>query len=85
MIVGKINPFSSESYQAWKVHSSRDFMLLGIESALLRMHQTFSDITDEEFNWEPLSETERAEDIKLPTVGKRVWRVFQEKGIYTYY
>ncbi len=79
-----IAPFSPEDYHARKILSARDVLLLGVDTALLRVDETFQDISSEEYNWEPLSETERQDDIGLPAEKKRVWRVFKKNGVYVY-
>ena len=71
------NPFSPDDYLKRQVLSPRDVLLLGVDSAVLRARETLMDLTDEEYNWEPLSEAERLHDIALSAETKRVWRVFQ--------
>ncbi|MBN1202768.1 MAG: DinB family protein [Anaerolineae bacterium] len=78
------NPFTPEVYQTRKVHSVRDFLLVGVDTALLRMQETFEDLNDDEFHWEPLSDAERHADLLLPADQKRVWRVFEQNGTYGY-
>ena len=78
------NPFSPDDYLKRQVLSPRDVLLLGVDSAVLRARETLMDLTDEEYNWEPLSEAERLHDIALSAETKRVWRVFQVNNVYTY-
>jgi hypothetical protein len=42
------------------------------------------DLTEAEYHWEPLAESERQHDMTLSVDKKRVWRVFQENGAFTY-
>jgi hypothetical protein len=79
-----INPFSPDDYQRRPFVSARDALLLGVDTALLRMSETFHDLTDAEYDWEPLPESERHADIALPAETKRVWRVFPLNGVYHY-
>jgi DinB superfamily len=79
-----IDPFSPKDYPARKLHSPRDVLLLGLDTASLRMHEAFTDLTEAEYNWEPLSETERLHDLRLPADKKRVWRVFQTRQGFVY-
>jgi hypothetical protein len=78
------DPFSREDYSGRKLNSARDALLLGVDTALLRMHEVFADLSEAEYNWEPLSEAERQHDLPLPAERKRVWRVFQTERGYTY-
>src|SRR5690349_18445019 len=78
------DPFSPADYQSRKLVSARDALLFALDSAGLRANETLRDITDEEYNWEPLSESERQHDITLSVDKKCVWRVFEENGAYTY-
>jgi hypothetical protein len=78
------DPFSPQDYHSRKLVSARDALLLGADTALLRVRETVLDITAEEYNWEPLSDAERLQDIPLSAETKRVWRVFPVDGIYTY-
>jgi len=79
-----IDPFSPGDYQFRKILSARDALLLGVDTALLRASETCMDITEEEYNWEPLSESERLQDIGLSAETKRVWRVFRVGSTYVY-
>jgi hypothetical protein len=79
-----IDPFSPEDYQSRKILSARDVLLLGVDAALLRASEACIDITDEEYDWEPLSESERLRDIRLSAETKRVWRVFRVGSTYVY-
>jgi hypothetical protein len=79
-----IDPFSPQDYQSRKLLSALDALILGSDTALLRVREAVSDITEEEYNWEPLSEAERLQDIPLSAETKRVWRVYPMNGVYTY-
>jgi uncharacterized damage-inducible protein DinB len=78
------DPFSPEDYQSRRLRTSRDALTLGVDTALLRMQETFHDITEQEYNWEPLSGDDQSQDLLLPANEKRVWRVFEQNGIYSY-
>src|SRR5215207_9509674 len=80
----KTNPFSPADYQSRKLVSVRDALLFALDSAVLRASETLMDITEAEYHWEPLSESERQHDMTLGVDKKRVWRVFEENGAYTY-
>jgi uncharacterized damage-inducible protein DinB len=84
MTPNPIDPFSPQEYLTTTVHSARDFLLVGVDTALLRMRETFEDLTDDEFHWESLSGAERLNDMLLPANQKRVWRVFEKDGSVTY-
>jgi hypothetical protein len=78
------NPFAKEDYLSRKLTSPRDMLLLGIDTVFVRAHETVDDLTEAEYNWEPVRQEERAADMLLPAETKRVWRVFQTEGRYTY-
>lgn len=78
------NPFSPQDYQSRKLLSVFDALILGVDTAILRVSETIRDITEAEYHWEPLSEAERPEDMLLSAETKRVWRVFPIEGVYTY-
>jgi hypothetical protein len=67
-----------------KVESARDILLLGVESGERHLRETIADITDDEYGWEPIPPSERAADLVLPPERKRVWRVFQQEGVWRY-
>ncbi len=66
------------------ISSARDVLLLALDDGERSLRKTLADITDEEYGWEPLPESERASDLLLPPRTKRVWRVFQQGGVWTY-
>lgn len=78
------NPFAQQDYQSRKLCSARDALLLALDTAVLRANETLMDITDDEYNWEFLPEAERAHDLTLAPETKRVWRVFEDDGVYFY-
>lgn len=80
----RTDPLSPQDYQSRKLRSATDALILAIDTAQWRVGETVMDITEEEYNWEPLSEAERLQDIPLSAESKRVWRVFPVNGIYTY-
>src|SRR5438067_12886335 len=79
-----IDPFRSVDYLQRRIASARDVLLLGLDSAQLRMHDVLADLTDEEYQWEPLPVSERNADVALPPEKKRVWRVYQRGQRWTY-
>ena len=78
------NPFSPQDYSSRKLFSVFDALILGLDTAVLRLNETVVDITEAEYHWEPLSEAERIEDIPMSAETKRVWRIFPVNGTYTY-
>jgi hypothetical protein len=78
------NPFSPADYQSRQLRSAFDALILGIDTARLRISETVMDITEVEYHWEPLTEAARLQDIGLSAETKRVWRVFAVNGKYTY-
>src|SRR4030095_4980719 len=78
------NPFSPQHYQSRQLFSAFDTLIFALDSAVLRLHETVMDITEAEYNWEPLSEAERLQDIPLSAETKRGWRVYAVDGKYTY-
>jgi len=73
-----------EGYRTAGVRSSRDMLLLSLDAAEDHTRRTIADVADEEYAWEPLSESERVADLQLPPHTKRVWRVFQQRGVWVY-
>lgn len=64
--------------------TAKDILLLGLASGELRFRETISDISAEEYLWEPIPPAEQISDLLLPPERKKVWRVFQKEGIWTY-
>ena len=79
-----IDPFRSADYLQRRVASACDALLLGLDAAQLRMHDVLVDLTDEEYQWEPLPVSERSADMALPPEKKRVWRVYRREQQWTY-
>jgi hypothetical protein len=73
-----------KGYRASGVKSSRDILLLGLDSGERSLRETIAKISDKEYSWEPIPSSEQASDIILPPHQKRVWRVFQQEGIWIY-
>jgi len=67
-----------------RIESARDLLLRELVSAMHNLHETIANISSEEYDWEPLSPSEQAADCLLPPERKRVWRVFQQEGHWTY-
>ncbi len=78
------NQIPSEEYRKTKVSSSRDVLLLGLDTGELSLRETISDVSGEEYCWEPIPKPERDSDLLLPPDRKRVWRVFQKGGVWIY-
>jgi hypothetical protein len=75
---------AGEDYRDTGVRSSRDILLLGLDSGKISLQETIADISEEEYRWEPIPSSERASDCLLPPHRKKVWRVFQQDGVWTY-
>jgi hypothetical protein len=75
---------AKKDYRATGVQTSRDVLLLGLDSGERSLRETIAQISDEEYSWEPISSSEQASDRILPPNRKRVWRVFQQEGIWIY-
>jgi hypothetical protein len=67
-----------------EIRSARDALLFGLDAGGRSLRETVGDITEQEYWWEPLSPSERAPDRLLPPKLKRVWRVFEQEGVWTY-
>ena len=66
------------------VESARDMLAIGLESAWHQVNEATADISEVEYHWEPIPETERSTDLLLPPDRKSVWRVFLKEGQWTY-
>jgi hypothetical protein len=75
---------SKEDYRLTGIKSSRDVLLLGLDSGECSLRENLTGISEEEYHWEPLSSSEQASDRLLPPHRKRVWRVFQQEGVWGY-
>jgi hypothetical protein len=75
---------AKEDYRTTGVKSSRDVLLLGLDSGERSLREVIADISEEEYQWEPIPSSERASDRLLPADRKRVWRVFQQEGVWMY-
>ena len=75
---------TKEDYRTIGVKSSRDVLLLGLDSGERSLLETIADISEEEYQWEPIPLSEQASDRLLPPHRKRVWRVFQQEGVWMY-
>ena len=69
-----------------KVMSSRDVLLLGLDSGEQHIREVLADVNGEEYGWEPIPLSERSADMLLPAERKKVWRVYkwEEKWTYDY-
>jgi len=75
---------AGNDFQAMGLGSSRDVLLLGLDSGERSLRETIADISAEEYLWEPIPLSEQASDRLLPAHRKRVWRVFQQEEAWTY-
>jgi len=66
------------------VNSSRDVLLLGLDSGERSLRETIADVAEEEYQWEPIPLSEQPADRLLPPHLKRVWRVFKQGGVWLY-
>jgi hypothetical protein len=64
--------------------SSRDMLVFALDSGERSLRETVADISADEYHWEPIPPAEQASDCLLPPHRKRVWRVFQQAGVWTY-
>ena len=74
---------ASENFTG-SVESARDMLVIALVSAKSRVSEAILDISENEYHWEPLSESERLSDMHLPTDMRRVWRVFQKGTAWVY-
>ncbi len=77
-------PKSPQDYRAGGIHSARDMLLLGLDAGQWSLQGTLADLSADEYEWEPLPAGERPADRRLPPGRKRVWRVFEQNGAWTY-
>jgi hypothetical protein len=66
------------------ISSARDVLLFTLAKGQSQLADVIADLTPDELHWEPLSPSERPTDIALPPERKKVWRVFQHGGVWTY-
>jgi hypothetical protein len=59
-------------------------LLFELDSAQEHLKNIISDLTDDEYQWEPLSKPEQTSDRLVPAAQKRVWRVFEQDGARVY-
>jgi hypothetical protein len=78
------DPFFPEVYQRRSILIPSDVLVLGVDTAVIRLEETLRDLTEEEYHWEPLSENERLADKVLSAETKRVWRIYESDGHYHY-
>ncbi len=75
---------SSKKIMTGSVNSARDMLVIALESARRHATDAISDISEEEYHWEPLCASERSSDLHLAPDRKRIWRVFQKEGLWVY-
>ncbi len=61
------------------IESARDLLLFELNSAERAICETTTDITDVEYNWEPVAISEQPADLLLPPECKRVWRIYSRE------
>ncbi len=66
------------------IQSARDLLLFALNSTERSLRETVADLSEEEYEWEPLPLTERLADLLLAPERKRVWRVYAREGMWTY-
>jgi hypothetical protein len=71
-------------YRVTGIKSARDVLLLGLDVGERSLRETLADISEAEYHWESIPSSEQALDRLLPPQRKRVWRVFQQAGAWTY-
>jgi len=67
-----------------RIKSTRDLLLWELEAAVSDLREAMADISPTEYDWEPLSPSERRVDCLMPPERKRVWRVFAKDDRWTY-
>jgi hypothetical protein len=66
------------------VKTPSDVLLFGLDSGARGLRETIADISEDEYHWEPIPSVDQASDRLLPPNLKRVWRVFQQEGVWMY-
>jgi hypothetical protein len=66
------------------IRSARDMLVFGLGSSQDRVLDAIADITEAEYHWEPLSDSERLIDLGSKPDRKKVWRVYQKDSIWIY-
>jgi hypothetical protein len=59
-------------------------LLYGLDLGEMYIRNTIANISEAEYDWEPIPPFERPADILLAPESKRVWRVFQQGDKWTY-
>jgi hypothetical protein len=67
-----------------EIMSSVDVLLLGLIAGEQYLGEVIAGITPLEYEWEPLTSSEKASDLPLPAERKKVWRVFERDGVWVY-
>jgi hypothetical protein len=75
---------STEKTKNVLVETAGDMFIVCLESVKRRVNEAVNDISEDEYNWEPISNSERSSDLHLPPDKKKVWRVFQKGGVWVY-
>ncbi len=66
------------------ISSAQDVLLFALQKGQILLAEVITDLSEADFQWEPLPPSKRPADIALPAERKKVWRVFQRGGIWTY-
>jgi hypothetical protein len=66
------------------IETARDMLIVCLEAVKRRVNEAVSDISEAEYNWEPIPKPERSIDLHLPLDKKKVWRVYQKEGVWVY-
>ncbi len=78
------DPFLSENYRCTTVASAQDVVLFALAALVWQLKETLNGVSEDEYDWEPLSDSERITDARLPPEKKRVWRVYERDGKWSY-
>ncbi len=70
------DPFLPENSLRMAVTSPQDLLLFALDAAVLYFEETLADVSEDEYDWEPLSDADRIVDVGLPPERKRAWRVY---------
>jgi hypothetical protein len=79
-----MNPNLPQDYQSRQVKTARDALLLALDAAAIHTKSALDGLSDEEYDWEPLTSEEQRADLPLLPATKRVWRVYRGDRGWTY-
>jgi hypothetical protein len=75
---------NSERSADMYIKSALDMLVVTLESSGRRVQDAIDDVSETEYNWEPIPLSERTFDLSLEPEVKKVWRVFQRDGEWIY-